>query len=224
MQVIDVTNPANPVAAGLAVHGEDGFTELQHSLGIATAEIEGRHYALVTASDGDGLQIIDITNPYSLSAVSALGAPLDYPTGVDVMQIGGHHYALVSNTISGFGEALIFYVINVTDPSDPRRVAVIAGTNTGGYGLLLEPPSMPAVQVAGRHYRYSGNLRDNIAVVDLTDPSNPSNPLLPHLGLDLGEVGDGYATYVGQADGGRSLLFQYVTGSGDTRRICPTMW
>ena len=187
MQVIDVTDPARPKAAGLAVHGEDGFTELEHSLGIATAEIEGRHYALVTASDGDGLQIIDITNPYSLSAVSALGAPLDYPTGVDVMQIDGHHYALVSNTRTGHGSSQID-VINVTDPSDPSIVAVIDSTLNSGYGSVLEPPSMPAVQVAGRHYAIiPGNLHDNLAVVDLTDPSSPSNAFLPHLRLDLGE-------------------------------------
>ena len=215
LQVIDVTNPANPKAAGFARDGEDGFTELRHPLGITTAEIEGRHYALVTASDDDGLQIIDITNPYSLSAVSTFTAQMDYPTGVEVIQSGGHHYALVSNTI-GRTNTSHLYVINVTDPSDPSLVTTVAGDGTDSFMYFGEPRSMPVVQVAGRQYVIvPGNLVKGLVVVDMTDPSNPSNPFLPHLRLDLGGDGDGYATYTGQGDDGRSMTFRYVTEPGD---------
>ena len=215
LQVIDVTNPANPKAAGFARDGEDGFTELRHPLGITTAEIEGRHYALVTASDDDGLQIIDITNPYSLSAVSTFTAQVDYPTGVEVIQSGGHHYALVSNTI-GRTNTSHLYVINVTDPSDPSLVTTVAGDGTDSFMYFGEPQSMPVVQVAGRQYVIvPGNLVKGLVVVDMTDPSNPSNPFLPHLRLDLGGDGDGYATYTGQGDDRRSMTFRYVTGPID---------
>ena len=141
MQVIDVTDPANPKAAGLARHGEDGFMELRNSIGIATAEIEGRHYALVTSTNGDALQIIDITNPTACRLLPPLPIRLIIPGGVDVMQIGGHHYALVSNTIGDGGSHI--YVINVTDPSDPSIESIIDGTRTSNIGGVLEPPSMP---------------------------------------------------------------------------------
>ena len=181
MQVIDVTEPARPKAAGLARHGEGGFMGIANPVGIATAEIEGRHYALVTATGVDRFQIIDITNPYSLSAVSTLDAPLNFPNAVEVMQIGGHHYALVSDVRGSDGIGSI-YVINVTDPSDPSFGAFIDSNRASGLGLVGRSQSMPAVQVEGRHYAIlPGGLYDNLAVVDLTDPSNPSNPFLPHL-------------------------------------------
>ena len=122
-QVIDVTNPANPVAAGLAVYREDGFTKLAEPAGVAATEIGGRHYALVTSIIDDGVQIIDITNPYSLSAATAFGPPPINSFAAEVMQIGGHHYALMTG--GSEDEFLSLHVINITDPSDPLLVTTV---------------------------------------------------------------------------------------------------
>ena len=80
------------------------------------------------------------------------------------------------------------------------------------------------MQTGGRHYALLPNGRlASMAVVDLTDPLHPSNPLLPHLRLDLGGGGDGYATYVGQGDDGAHPGHSGTSrGQATTRRICPT--
>ena len=214
LQVIDVTTPADPVAAGFAAQGEGGITGLELPTDVTTAEIRGRHYALVAALDTDSIQIIDITNPYSLSAAAVFDESLAGPNNVGVMQSGGHHYALVLG-IDHAGIEAYLRVINITDPSNPSHVAKV-DTDTDSFGRFDLGVSVTAMQVGDRHYalmaHYGG---DGLTVVDLTDPSNPSNPFLPHLQLDLGGDGDGYATYVGQADDGLSLLFRYVTGPDD---------
>ncbi len=213
LQIIDVTNPARPAAAGLARNGQDGFTELSRPKDVTTAEIAGRHYALVT---GKGLQIIDITNPYSLSSAGAFGAPLDEPTGIEVIESGGRHYALVASTQGRFDFSHL-YVINVTDPSSPSLLpATVAGDGTDTFGIFGQPYSMPTVEVSGRQYVIiPGNFYDGLAVVDLTDPTDPTNAFLPHIRLDLGERGDGHAVYAGQGADGHSMTFRYVVGPGD---------
>ena len=62
IQIIDITDPSRPLPAASATDGADGFTGLHRASGVTVAEISGRTYALV-ASFGDGVQIIDITDP-----------------------------------------------------------------------------------------------------------------------------------------------------------------
>ena len=216
--MIDVTIPADPVAAGLARWGDDNFTPFGNPYVAVATEINGRHYALVTSDSQASLQIIDITNPYSLSAVTTFKtSSLHNYYGVEVMESGGHHYALVS--IRSFLtdpsiEQLL--VINITDPSVPSLVKTVSSGGTSDFAEFNTMLWMQVMQAASRDYvLMPGTGLNRLSVVDLTDPLNPSNPFLPHLRLDLGEGGDGYATYDRQENGGRTLVFQYVTGPGD---------
>ena len=218
LQMIDVTVPADPVAAGLARWGDDDFTPFGNPYVAVATEINGRHYALVTSASQSSLQIIDITNPYSLSAVTTFKTSSlhDY-SGVEVMESGGHHYALVSIrsylTVPDIEQLL---VINITDPSVPSLVKTVSSGGTSDFAEFNTVLWMQVMQAASRDYvLMPGTGLNRLSVVDLTDPLNPSNPLLPHLRLDLGEGGDGYATYDRQENGGRTLVFQYVTGLGD---------
>ena len=59
VQVIDITNPYAPDNASSPTDGSNGFTKLEDPVSITT--IAGSpEYALVTAKDGNGTQIIKI--------------------------------------------------------------------------------------------------------------------------------------------------------------------
>ena len=67
VQIIDITNPASPTAVASVVDSEQDsssvFGELNGAYASVTTSAGGRHYALVTASADDGVQVIDITDP-----------------------------------------------------------------------------------------------------------------------------------------------------------------
>ena len=63
VQIIDITDPAAPIAASSVTDGVDGFNTLNGAWGISTAKIGASTYALVTSFFDDGVQIIDITDP-----------------------------------------------------------------------------------------------------------------------------------------------------------------
>ena len=72
VQIIDITDPSNPIAASAITDGNDGYTELDSAYDITTVTINSSTYALVASIYDDGVQIIDITDPYNPIAASAL--------------------------------------------------------------------------------------------------------------------------------------------------------
>ena len=64
VQIIDITDINNPIAASAAIDGQDNFVALKGARDIATTTIGSSTYALVVAQADDGVQIIDITDPY----------------------------------------------------------------------------------------------------------------------------------------------------------------
>ncbi len=92
VQIIDVTDPASPVPASSVFDGQGGFDALAEANGVAVAEISGRTYVLVAASDIDGVQVIDVTDPASPVPASsvfygdaAAAADWDDPAGGGVV-------------------------------------------------------------------------------------------------------------------------------------------
>ena len=72
IQIIDITDPSNPIPASALTDGEDGFTELDGSISVTTVTIGTSTYALVAAILDNGVQIIDITDPYHPTPVMVL--------------------------------------------------------------------------------------------------------------------------------------------------------
>ena len=70
VRIIDITDPENPSSTAIIV--DDASTALDGADRIIVTQIGDRHYALVTALYDDGVQIIDITDPSSPSAVAAV--------------------------------------------------------------------------------------------------------------------------------------------------------
>ena len=65
IQIIDITDPYNPIAASAITNGEDGYPNLGALFGITTVTIGSSIFALVAAPNDSTVQIIDITDPYN---------------------------------------------------------------------------------------------------------------------------------------------------------------
>ena len=64
IQIIDITDPYNPIPASAITNGDD-YTKLNGAMYVTTVTIDSSTFALVSAIFGDGIQIIDITDPYN---------------------------------------------------------------------------------------------------------------------------------------------------------------
>ena len=103
IQVVDITRPDSPTAVSAVSDEENGFTALDGARGITTAVIGGSTYALAASYFDDGIQIIDITDPTSPAAVSAVFdgengfTRFDGAYAVATVAIGSSAYALVAS-------------------------------------------------------------------------------------------------------------------------------
>ena len=174
VQIIDITDPSSPSAVAAVTEGRAGYTELHGAASITTAQIGARHYALVAAWGDDGVQIIDITDPSSPSAVAAATddtagyTELDGAASVTTAQINSKHYALVASANDDGVQ-----IINITNPSSPSPVASI--TDGATYPTLGGAHSITTAQINSKHYALVAASDDNgVQIINITNPSSPS--------------------------------------------------
>ena len=95
IQIININDPANPIATASITDNNGGFTSLAGASEIHTTNINGNTYALVTARDDNGIQIININDPSNPTAIASItdGAggfdELQLPTDITTIQIRG---------------------------------------------------------------------------------------------------------------------------------------
>ena len=194
VQIINLTDPATPTAVSSVTDGADGFNTLNTAWGVDTFEIAGRTYAAVTAVGDDGVQIINLTDPATPTAVSSVtdGSggfnTLDAPYATDIFAIGGRTYAAVTAyTDDGI------QIINLTDPASPSPTANLTNTALtkldGAWGV-------DTFEIAGRTYAAVTAVRDNgVQIIDLTDPATPTAVSSVTNGADgFNTLGAPYAT------------------------------
>jgi len=201
LQVIDVSDPANPVRVG-------GYDTIGSAQGVAVAG----NYAYLTEtprwtgsnSVGGGLWVIDVSDRANPVRVG------DYDTGGSaqaqgVAVAGSHAYVTgwhqgETNWINGL------QVINVTDPTNPMRV--------GGYDSSA---NTVGVAVIGNHTYLAGGE----AGLQVIDVSNPANPLRVG-GYNTGGWAEGVAVAGGHAcvsDGGAGLQVLDVSNPANPARV-----
>ena len=172
MQIVNITDPANPTAVASITDG-DTYTELYGARGIAIHTVGGNHYALVASYEDDGVQIIDITDPENPSAVAAITDGADYPGlggawGIATHTIGGSHYALVASQDDNGVQ-----IIDITDPENPSAVAAITDGST--YTELDGASGIAIHTIGSSHYALVASQDDDgVQIIDITDPENPS--------------------------------------------------
>ena len=180
LQVIDISNPANPQRVG-------GYDTAGNALGVAVSG----NYAYV-ADDAAGLQVIDISNPANPQRVggydtagNALGVAVsgnyayvaDDAAGLQVIDIsnpanpqrvGGYDTAGYADTVAVAGnyayvadDTAGLQVIDISNPANPQRVG---GYDTTGAAV--------GVAVTG-NYAYVADGSAGLQVIDISNPANP---------------------------------------------------
>ena len=102
--IINITDPYSPELAYTIASGDTGYTQTTSPNVIATTTFDTITLALVTDRNNanSGIQIIDITDPYAPSPVSAITHGQDGYThlnnveGIDIITLDGQTYALVA--------------------------------------------------------------------------------------------------------------------------------
>ena len=139
VQIINITDPYNPTPASYVTDDIGNYTTLDFPSSIVTTTIDSSTYALVTSRNDDGVQIIDITDPYNPTPVTDIiddrdgFTTLSDATDIAITTIGSsilcQYYALV---ISASGPAIGgVQIIDITTPSNPTAVSA-AITDPGG--------------------------------------------------------------------------------------------
>ena len=164
--------PLRPTAA--IFDGIGGFTALDGASGVAIAEISGGTYAVVTAWDDDGVQIIDITVPASPIPVAAITdgvdgfTTLDWASGVAISEIAGRTYAVVTARNDGGVQ-----IIDITVPASPIPVAAITD-GVDGFTTLDWASGVAISEIAGRTYAVVTAIGDDgVQIIDITLPASP---------------------------------------------------
>jgi hypothetical protein len=156
LQVINITNPDAPVAAGSLLNGAGGAV-LSAPYGIAVSG----SYAYIASSSSNALEIVNIANP---AAPVHAGKLTDATKllGARAVAVAGSYAYVVSNT----GNTLT--VINVSNPAAPTLAATLAHN---AAGPLLAGPT--AIAISGNYAYVTSGTSNALQIIDI------SNPLVP---------------------------------------------
>ena len=172
VQILNITDPVSPLPVANVTDGTT-YPELLGAASITTTTIGSSHYALVASALDHGVQIINITDPASPSAVAAVTDGATYPelrgaNSITTTQIGTSHYALVAS----FSDDGV-QIINITNPANPLPVAALTD-GVGGFEELSRAYSITTTQIGTSHYALVASRSDDgVQIIDITDPAHP---------------------------------------------------
>ena len=132
----------------------------------------GRAYAIVAASDSNGIQIMDITDPATPLPVSAVFddtggfATLNGPGDVEVFEQGGRAYAIVTSWQDNGVQ-----IMDITDPAAPSPVSAVFG-DPYGFITMHGLEVVEVFESEGRAYAVvTGGIGTH--TIDITQPAVP---------------------------------------------------
>ena len=135
VHIIDISDPDKLAIVSTVYDKEDGFA-LDAPTAVDMALIGERKYVLVgiigsvytnDILTGNGLQLIDVTDPLTPTAGGrVVGAQGDFDLvdiidNVSAVQIGGHHYAPVASSNVGSSHGALV-IVNITNPDSISHV------------------------------------------------------------------------------------------------------
>lgn len=160
IQVIDVTNPANPVLKGES-ELPDTFADLKRAQSLHVAEVpaDSTNYYAFVADVYNGLVIFDVTDPANPNADAACYFPYAYDVTVaEVPAENGNYYAYVADDFAGL-RIIAFDPAKFTDKVDILYGAegnVIptcqyGGSSSSALSVTIDP-TQEIVFVGDRNY------------------------------------------------------------------------
>ena len=159
VQIIDITDPADPLPAAAIADGVGGFAELGGASDIAIHDISNRTYAVVASSGDNGVQIIDITDPADPLPAAAITDDVGGFTKLlgaadaDIHDISNGTYAV----ISGYEGVQI---IDITDPASPLPAAWLSGS----YSAAIH-------DVSGKAHLLVSHSQGSVGIIDIEHPA-----------------------------------------------------
>ena len=182
VNVVDLSNPTSPRIVSSIANG--GAFALNGANDVATFQIGSTPYAIVAASDSNGVQIINLSNPASPTAVTSVidGSmdtnnntfnELEQARNVTTVTIGSSLYAIVT----AFGDAGV-QIIDISDPASPLAVSSIAegSTDTNGntFSELIGASRITIVTIDSSIYALVAARTDSgVQIINITNPAIP---------------------------------------------------
>ncbi len=168
LQIVNVTDPTDPVAAGSLK--DTNSLELETPQAVAVFTIGSNTYAAVASYQDNALQIVDITNPAAPMATGNLkdggSARLDGPRDVEIFTIGSNTYAAVASSLDN-----ALQIVDVTDPADPTPAGRLSDTGSRELG---GPRGVEIFTICSNTYAAVAAYKDHgLQIVDVTDPADP---------------------------------------------------
>ena len=190
LHIINVTDPENPSTEGMLLEVAEELSDFSKLYSGLVFQIGNYHYALVPAileiEAAHFFSMVNITDPGNPSVVSVVpdnSGPFAgfnaFSPGSNLVQIGGHHYAVVPAT-----SALV--MLNITNPAN-LTYAGSARSGQGGFGQFSSGQSA-VVEVDGHHYALIGStgvVNKGLTIINITDPASLSyvaNVTRPEIG------------------------------------------
>ena len=171
---MDITDPTTPSPASTIYDGVDGYTELNNPYSVTTITLDSSIFALVAARDDNGVQIINITDPYNPTPASTAGLGRTYPQlhgayDVTTITLDSSTFALVAGR---YNQGI--QIIDITDPYNPAPVSAIRD-GEGGYTELYNVASIATITIGTSTFALAvAALDSGVQIIDITDPYNPS--------------------------------------------------
>ena len=171
--IANISDPEKPTVASSIT--DDRNTILSGARYVDIIEIDNVPYALITAYNENGFQIINIadpTNPLKIAAITdtvsgaitdtVSGATLHTANGISTAYIKGTPYALITSTNQ---DAL--NIFNISNPAAPVLAKSMQNTT-----LLNSTWGVDTYKVGGKTYAITGS--DGFSIFDISDPAAPA--------------------------------------------------
>ncbi len=210
VQILNITNPASITAAGNIA--EDDDLELANPYGVEVYKSNDNIYAIVAGNSDDGVQILNITNPASITATDNLEksgtTQLDGARDVAIFESGNSIYAAVTASNDHAVQ-----ILDITDPANIIEADSIRDTtnlrSAWGIDIFESGDSRYAVVAASSSHR--------VHILNITNPDSitkagsivDTNDLILEtpIGIAVFESGGSlYTAVVSQAENGVQII------------------
>ena len=195
VQVVDISTPSSFTLKGSLSDGD--ALALDGPFDVAVYAIADKRYAVV--GSGEGLQIVDVSDPDNVAASGDLTISdgiFNQVDAVAVYSVGSKHYAIVgtldnnSGSLTNDGDIRGIQFIDVTDPANPSIVSRLSPS----VGVVLDRTGDVAIHRFGdrvfavvpatgpetdNRVRLPGlsdarvRQTDGFSIIDVTDPASP---------------------------------------------------
>ena len=231
VQVVDMSNPAEPLPVSLIQDGRGGFEDLSGVIEVELVHISGIPYAVVVAQSDEAVHVISLENPSDPMPVTVIR---DSQDGFDLVSLQGIEIVSTGDgvllVVCSYGDNAV-QMIDITEPATPVAVSQVTG-GEAGYDLLYAVTDVDSITANGKTLVVAASYQtDSVIVIDVTDPANPVRLSSVQGGegghylhglesVQVAAIGDGI--FVAAASGYDSVQMIDITDPANPVRAAPT--